>query len=185
MYGLTDLKKDTLIQLGGVPYRVVEYQHTQLGRGGAVVKTKIKNLLDGSVISQTFKGNDKVEPAEVRKLNMQYLYQDDQSAHFMDVKSYEQLAAPLANIKDQLAYLAEGTQVVALKFQDQIVGVELPAKVELEVTHTENAVRGDTTGTALKPATLGNGTQVRVPLFVKTGDRILVDTRDGSYVGRA
>ncbi|MBI3983855.1 elongation factor P [Candidatus Microgenomates bacterium] len=184
MYGITELKKDVLITQAGVPYRVIESTHTQLGRGGAVVRAKLKNLLDGTVVTRTFKGNDKVESAQVDRVPLQYLYAEPAAVIFMDTQSYDQLPVAKSLVADQLAYLPEGAIATGLRFQGRIVGLELPVKVELKVTQSEPGVRGDTSGTALKPATLETGFVIKVPLFIKPGDLIRVDTRDGSYVER-
>ncbi len=174
-----------MIQLAGVPFRIVEYQHTQLGRGGAVVRTKLRNLLDGSVQSRSFKGNDKVEPARVDKVNMQYLYQDGFNLVLMDLQTYEQMQLEKQLAGSQADFLAEGSEVVALVFNNRVIGIELPAKLALKVAHTEPGSQGDTAKAALKPATLESGAIIKVPLFINTDDVVIVDTRTSSYVERA
>jgi elongation factor P len=184
MYSITDLKKDTLLQIDGVPYKVVDYNQKQMGRGGSIVNTKLKNLLDGSVIPKTFKGQDKVEPADVTNQKVQFLYADSDSAHFMDENTYEQFAIPLDIIGDGIKYLKEGAQAQAQLFEERVINVDLPFKVALQVTESPDVVKGDTQSTVLKTVTLENGTEVQTPIFIKTGDTIVIDTRDGSYVER-
>ena len=185
MYSITELKKGTLIQLNGRPYQVVEYQHTQLGRGGAIVKTKLKNLLDGSQISQTFKGSEKVESARLDKVDLQYLYHDERQAQFMNDQTYEQFSLPLSSLGNKLNYLVDGQKVVALIFDEKVVDIELPNKISIRVAHTEPGVKGDTATAALKPAQLPSGFKIQVPLFINNGDAIVIDTRTNKYVGRA
>lgn len=184
MYGITDLKKGRLIQLEGKPFRVVEYNQKQVGRGGSIVSTKLKNLLDGNVISKTFKGAEKVEPADVTTQNVQYLYSDGTSLHFMDPKTYEQFEVPTGIIGDDVKFLKEGSEAAVQLFNGQTINIELPLKVPLEVTESPEVVKGDTQSTVLKDATLETGAVVQVPMFIKPGDTIIVDTRDGTYVER-
>ncbi len=183
MYGVTDLKKNTLIQLEGKPYKVIEYAQKQMGRGGSIVNVKLKNLLDGSVIPKTFKGQDKIEPADMSNSKVQYLYREGQTLHFMDETSYEQFELSSDNITGA-DYLKDGTSVSAQLFNDIVINVELPIKISLEVISTPDVVKGDTQSTVMKQADLETGVAVQVPIFIKTGDNIVVDTRDGSYVER-
>lgn len=183
MFGVTDLKKNTLIQLDGKPYKVIEYAQKQMGRGGSIVNVRLKNLLDGSVIPKTFKGQDKIEPADVSNSKVQYLYREGNTLHFMDESSYEQFELN----KDDITgadYLKDGTSVSAQLFNEAVINVELPVKISLEVLSTPDVVKGDTQSTVMKQAELETGTSVQVPIFIKTGDNIIVDTRDGSYVER-
>jgi elongation factor P len=179
--GVTDLKKGQVFQLDGVPYKVVEYAQKVMGRGGSIVNVKIKSLLDGRVLDKTFKGNESIEPADITNKNVQYLYNDGSKFYFMDEDTYEQFELPAADMTDQAGYLKEGDRVQALLFNGNIVSVELPKNVPLEVTYTENVVKGDTTSNVLKDATLETGITVKVPAFVKTGDLISVDTVTGAY----
>jgi elongation factor P len=185
MYSLTELKKGTLVQLSGVPYQIIDSQHSKLGRGGAVVRTKLRNLKDGRILSQTFKGNDKVEPARIERKDMQYLYQEGSDLMLMDTDTYDQTKLATSSVGSSAKYLAPGSDVVALIFNGQVVGIELPKKITAVISHTEPGVRGDTSGTALKPAQLESGATVQVPLFIKTGDIVIVDTSNGSYLERA
>lgn len=184
MLSITDLKKDTLIQLDGVPYKVTEYNQKQMGRGGSIVNTKLKNLLDGSVIPKTFKGQDKIDSADVSNQKVQFLYADTDSAHFMDEVTYEQFAIDLETLGTGIKYLKEGATAQAQLFEERVINVELPFKVPLKVTESPDVVKGDTQSTVLKTVTLENGTEANVPIFIKEGETIIIDTRDGSYVER-
>ncbi len=183
MYGVTDLKKGTLIQLDGKPYKVVDYAQKQMGRGGSIVNTKLKNLLDGSVIPKTFKGQDKVEPADVSNSKLQFLYKDGATLHFMDESSYEQFELGSEDVIGE-KFLKDGMSVTAQLFGGQVINIELPVKISLKVLSTPDVVKGDTQSTVMKQADLETGTIVQVPIFIKTGDNVIVDTRDGSYVER-
>ena len=183
MYGVTDLKKGTLIQLDGKPYRVVDYAQKQMGRGGSIVNTKLKNLLDGSVIPKTFKGQEKVESADVTNNKLQFLYKADTTLHFMDESTYEQFELSSEDVTGA-EFLKDGMSVTAQLYEGRVINVELPVKISLEVLSTPDVVRGDTQSTVMKQAELETGTTVQVPIFIKTGDNVIIDTRDGSYVER-
>lgn len=185
MYGITDLKKDTIIQIDGTPYKVVEYAQKQMGRGGSIVNTKLKNLLDGSVMPKTFKGQDKIEPAEVSQSKVQFLYREGNLLHLMDEETYEQFAVEEGLVGDAAVLLSEGTSVTVGRFDGRVIGVELPIKVTLGVTVAPDVVKGDTQSTVMKTVTLESGAEIQAPLFIKQGDRVVVDTRDISYVERA
>lgn len=184
MFGITDLKKGVLIQLDGKPYRVVEYSQKVMGRGGSIVNVRLKSVLDGAVIPKTFKGSDKLEPAHVDNRTVQYLYTDGTSYHFMDGTSFEQFELPGDLVDEAAHYLKESDEVTLQFFDGKVINVELPKNVYLEVTYTENVVKGDTTSSVLKDATLETGLTVKVPSFIKTGDVIKVDTRTGEYLER-
>jgi elongation factor P len=184
MYGPTDLKKGTVIQLDGQPFRVIEYSQKVMGRGGSIVNVKLKNLVSGAVIPKTFKGQEKIEPAEVTNRTVQYLYADGQDFHFMDPESFEQFQLPEEDMEDAGDYLKEGDEVQLQFFGDKVINVELPKSLYLSVTYTEDVVKGDTTSSVLKDATLETGKVIKVPSFIKTGDVLKVDTRDGSYIER-
>ena len=181
MYQPTDLKKGTVVQLDGKPYRVTEYSQKVMGRGGSIVNVKLKNLVDGSVIPKTFKGQERVEPAEVRTRNVQYLYTDGQTYFFMDPESFEQFELSADTIDTAAGYLKEGETAGIQFFGDQVINVELPKNIYLEVTYTENVVKGDTTSSVLKDARLETDITIKVPAFIKTGDIISVDTTTGEY----
>lgn len=180
MYQPTDLKKGTVCQVDGKPYRVIEYGQKVMGRGGSIVNVKLKNLIDGSVIPKTFKGQDKIEPAEVNNKTVQYLYSDG-SFHFMDPESYEQFELSADVVDSAADYLKEGDQINLQFFDGKVINVELPKNLYLEVTYTEDVVKGDTTSSVLKDATLETGLVIKVPAFIKVGDVVSVDTATGDY----
>lgn len=179
--GVTDLKKGQVFQLDGVPYKVVEYSQKVMGRGGSIVNVKIKGLLDGKVLDKTFKGNESIEPADISNKNVQYLYSDGGTFYFMDEGTYEQFEISAAILGDQAGYLKEGDKVQAQLFNGQVINLDLPKNVYLQVTYTETAVKGDTSSSITKDATLETGISVRVPAFIKQGDVISVDTTTGGY----
>ena len=181
MYQPTDLKKGVVCQIDGKPYRVVEYGQKVMGRGGSIVNVKLKNLLDGSVIPKTFKGQDKIEPAEVSNKNVQYLYRDGETFFFMDPESFEQFELGSDVVDSASEYLKEGDELNLQFFDGRVINVELPKNLYLEVTYAEDVVKGDTTSSVLKDATLETGKVVKVPAFIKTGDVISVDTTTGEY----
>lgn len=182
---ITDLKKGTVFELDGQPYIVVEYSQKVMGRGGSVVNTRLKNLITGAVLAKTFHGNEQVESADVTRKNVQYLYSDGSSYHFMDGENYEQFELPASAVGDQSGYLKEGVKVQVLLFNGSPVAIELPKNVYLAVTYAEPAVRGDTSTAITKDATLETGMTVKVPAFIKTGDTVSVDTATGAYRARA
>ena len=181
MYQPTDLKKGTVCQIDGKPYRVVEYGQKVMGRGGSIVNVKLKNLLDGSVIPKTFKGQDKIEPAEVNNKTVQYLYNDSDTFYFMDPESFEQFELSSEVVDEAKNFLKEGDSLSLQFFDGRVINVELPKNLYLEVTYTEDVVKGDTTSSVLKDATLETGLVIKVPAFIKQGDVVSVDTATGEY----
>ena len=181
MYQPTDLKKGTIVQIDGKPFRVTDYNQKVMGRGGSIVNVKLKNLIDGSVIPKTFKGQERIESAEVRTRTVQYLYNDGQTFFFMDPSSFEQFELTAENVDTAAGYLKEGESLGLQFFGDVVINVELPKNIYLEVTYAEDVVKGDTTSSVLKDATLETGIAVKVPAFIKTGDVISVDTATGEY----
>lgn len=179
--GVTDLKKGTLFELNGEPYRVVEYAQKVMGRGGSIVNVKIKSLIDGKVLDKTFKGNEQLEPADVASKNVQYLYNDGQNFYFMDEATYEQFELPASTIGDQAGYMKESDTVQSQIFNGKVINIELPKNVNLKVTYAEDAVKGDTSSAITKDAELETGIKIKVPAFIKTGDLISVDTTTGNY----
>jgi elongation factor P len=182
--GHTDLKVGTLIELDNVPYRVTDYTHKAMGRGGAVVQVKIKNLLTGNVVEKSFRSSDRINGADVSRENMQMLYRADDGMAFMNNATYEQETIPEDLLGEQAKYVAEGTAVTLVYFNGRVIGLEIPNAVYLEVAETEPGVKGDTATAALKPATMETGIQVMVPLFVNEGDKIKVNTLSGAYLER-
>jgi elongation factor P len=180
-----DLKNGMTLDLPDGLFNVVEFQHVKPGKGGAFVRTKLKNVRSGAVLERTYRADEKLEQAIIDKREMQFLYRDGGDDVFMDTTSYEQLPVPAASLGGAAHYLKEGNQVVLQLYRDEIVGIDLPAAVELNVSETEPGEKGDRVSGARKPATLETGLVVQVPLFVNTGDAIKVDTRTGEYLTRA
>jgi elongation factor P len=180
-----DLKNGMTLDLPEGLYSVVEFQHVKPGKGGAFVRTKLKSLKSGAVVERTYRADEKLEQAIIDKREMQFLYRDGADYVFMDNSSYEQLNVPTSALGDSPSYLKEGDSVYLQLYGDDIVGVDLPAAVELLVSETEPGVQGDRVSGARKPATLETGLVIQVPLFVNPGDRVRVDTRSGDYLTRA
>ena len=176
---ITNLRKGTIFQLDGVPYRVMEYSQKVMGRGGSTVNVKIKSLVDGKVLAKTFHGNDTVENADVSNRPMQYLYNDGTNFYLMDPGTYEQFETPFD--QEAVGFMKEGDNVTAQFFDGRIINIELPKNVPLKVTYTENAVRGDTSSAITKDAKLETGITIKVPAFIKSGDLISVNTETGQY----
>ena len=181
MYQPTDLKKGTVCQIDGQPYRVIDYNQKVMGRGGSIVNVKLKNLINGSVIPKTFKGQDKIEMAQVSGREVQYLYNDGSTFYFMDPTSFEQFELPGETVDEASDYLKEGDSLTLQFFGEKVINVELPKNLFLEVTYAEDVVKGDTTSSVLKDATLETGKVIKVPAFIKTGDIVSVDTTTGEY----
>lgn len=179
--GVTDLKKGTIFELDGTPYRVIEYAQKVMGRGGSIVNVKIKSLIDGKVLDRTFKGNEKLEPADIVNKTVQYLYNDGQNFYFMNESTYEQFELPASVIGDQAGYMKEGDIVQSQIFNGRVINIELPKNVPLKVTYTENVVRGDTSSSLTKDAQLETGIRIKVPAFIKAGDMVSVDTATCAY----
>ena len=179
-----DLKNGITLLLDNGLFTVVEFQHVKPGKGGAFVRTKIRNARTGAVIERTFNAGIRVEQAIVEKKDMQFLYKDGDEYVFMDTSTYDQLnVAPVA-LGDAKDYLIEQATAVLAFFGDEIISCEIPASVELEITETEPGIQGDRVSGARKPATLQTGKTLQVPLFVNIGDRVRVDTRSGDYITR-
>lgn len=185
MLSVTSLRNGTIYKENGAPWLVLKYQHTKVGRGNASIKVKVRNLLTGSITERTFVSGAAVEEADVEKLKVQYLYRANSEANFMETSTFEQLTLPLNLVEESLGFLKEGLEVYIFQFEGKPVSVELPLSVVLTVAETEPGFKGDSATTVLKPATLETGLKLGVPLFVKVGDMIKVDTRSGEYVGRA
>lgn len=180
-----DLKNGMTLSLPEGLFTVVEFQHVKPGKGGAFVRTKLKNLRTGAVLDRTFRADERVEQAIVEKREMQYLYRDGDDYVFMDTTSYDQMQVSPAALGDAAHYMTEGSNAVLQLYGQEIVGVDLPAAVELMVAQTEPGVQGDRVSGARKPATLETGLVVQVPLFVNSGEKVKVDTRTGEYITRA
>jgi len=179
-----DLKNGMTLELDGTLFQVIEFQHVKPGKGGAFVRTKLRNVRTGAVVERTFNAGVKVGLAIVERKEMQYLYRDGDTFVFMDTETYEQVPVPAEVVADLSRYLSEGSIATVAQHQSSPIAVELPASVVLRVTQTQGAVRGDTRTNVTKPATLETGSVVQVPLFVEEGERIKVDTRTGQYIER-
>ncbi|MFP4213766.1 MAG: elongation factor P [Desulfohalobiaceae bacterium] len=184
MYSTSDIRNGMKIELQGQPYEVLDFQHSKSGRGGAFIKTKLKNLINGSVLEHTFRSGEKIAKPDLETREMQYLYRDGEELVFMDMSSYEQLQVPADNLGPKAKFLVEGQEVKALTFQEQVIDLSLPASVVLEVADTEPGLKGDTVSGATKSAVLENGLSLSVPLFVENGNKVKVDTRTSEYLGR-
>lgn len=180
-FGITDLKKGTVFQWEGEPFRVVDYNQKVMGRGGSIVNVRIKSLLDGKVLEKTFKGNEQLERADVTSQTVQYLYNDGAVFHFMNGETFDQFEVPADLVGDGAGYLKEGDMVSLQFFNTRPINVEMPKNVPLQVVYTENVVKGDTTSSITKDAELETGITIKVPAFIKQGDLISVDTSTGAY----
>jgi elongation factor P len=179
-----DLKNGLVLNLDGQLWTVIEFQHVKPGKGGAFVRTKLKNVLSGKVVDRTFNAGVKVETETVDRRDMQYLYRDGEDWVFMDTVSFEQFSVPNAVVGDASRYLLENQVANVSVHNGQPIIVELPASVELVISYTEPGLQGDRSTGGTKPATLETGAEIQVPLFIESGTRVKVDTRDGSYLGR-
>jgi elongation factor P len=179
-----DLKNGMTLNIDGTLMNVVDFQHVKPGKGGAFVRTRLKNVRTGRVLDKTFRADEPVEVAILEKRQMQFLYRDEVGFHFMDTETYDQVAVDGDAVGDAASYMIDGSTPYVTFYDGSALGVELPASVELTVSDTEPGVKGDRVSGATKPATVETGAVVQVPLFVETGDRIKVDTRTGAYLTR-
>ena len=184
MASTNDLKNGMVLNIEGQLWSVVEFQHVKPGKGPAFVRTKLKAVLSGKVVDKTFNAGTKVETSNVDKRTMQYLYKDGTDFVFMDTDTYDQLNVSEAVVGDAANYLLENQNALVATNEGLPLYVELPASVVLEITHTEPGLQGDRSTGGTKPATLETGAQINVPLFLESGTKVKVDTRDGSYLGR-
>jgi|SRR6185369_3000595 len=185
MLGITDLKTGRKIVWNGEPYQIIDYLHSMIGRGGAVMRTKLKNLITGAVIDITFAGAEKVEEAEISKSHAQYLYHEGEEYQFMDTESYDQFSLSKSVLGNTTAYLIEGMEVSILNWNNHPINIEIPVKVTLKVTDAPPGLKGDTASGGDKVVTLETGLQVTTPLFIKQGDKLIINTEKGTYVSRA
>ncbi len=172
------------IEHRGAVWRIVEFQHVKPGKGGAFVRTKLKNLESGAVVEDTFRAGEKFPRVHTEVKSVQFLYDDGTEAHFMDEETYEQFGLPRGEIADELAYMLPSSSVQILQVNGKPSGIQMPASVELAVADTEPGVKGDTVSNVTKPATLETGAVVQVPLFVNVGDRLKVDPKEKRYISR-
>jgi len=184
MYSTAEFKKGLRIEVDGTPYIIVDFQHVKPGKGGAFVRTKLKNLLTGRVVDQTFRSGEKVEKPDLREREMQYLYREGDRYCMMDNETFEQIMLSTEQVGETRLYLIENLNVEVLFYNKEPIAVELPTFVELAIAQTEPGVRGDTASGGSKPAVLESGATLQVPLFINEGDRVKVDTRTGTYIER-
>lgn len=185
MLSLTEIKVGCLIVINGEPYVVTKSEHHKMGRGGAVVKTKLKNLVTGNVMEKTWQGNDRAEEADVEKRKANHLYKDESFAYFMDNESFEQYNLPLDQLGGKEKFMKDGIDVMVMHFKGKPMSIELPIKVELTVTSAPPGVRGNSAGNVMKTAELETGALISVPMFVESGDVIRINTENEEYVERA
>ena len=185
MLSINEIKAGKNIVLDREPYAVLYHEHSKTGRAGAVLRTRLRNLATGAILEKTFQGADKVEEANIEKTKAQYLYCEKDQYYFMDTSDYNQFSLSKTVLGDATNYFIEGTEATVLKFNDNPVNVELPVKVKLKVVEAPPAIRGDTVSAGEKVVTLETGLKISTPLFIKTGDEIIVNTERGEYVSRA
>ena len=180
-----DLKNGMTLNLDGQLWNVIEFQHVKPGKGGAFVRTKMRSVMSGKVVEKTFNAGIKVEVASVEKRDMQYLYRDGEDFMFMDLTNYDQIRISKQTVGEAVDYLLENADAIVAMHEGNPLFLELPASVELTITYTEPGLQGDRSSGGTKPATVETGITIQVPLFIKQDEKVLVDTRDGSYQGRA
>lgn len=185
MLSLTEIKVGKIIQVADEPYQVLKAEHHKMGRGGAVLKVKLKNLVTGNILDKTFQGNDKVSEADIETKKANYLYKDGEQAYLMDNVSFEQFSIGLDQIGEKIQFLKDGTDVDVMYFQDRPVSVDLPVKVQLKVTSAPPGVKGNSAGNVTKAVELETGAKLSAPMFINQGDIIIINTETGEYVGRA
>lgn len=185
MINTNDLKNGITIEIESAIFVVMETQHVKPGKGAAIVKAKLKNLRTGSIVEKTFNAGIKVPTARIEKQQMQYLYNMNDLYYFMNMETYEQLELTKDQIGDDALYLKENLEVYITMFDGEVLGIQLPDKIELVITQTDDAVKGNTATNALKDAICETGLKVRVPLFINQGETIIISTSDGKYVSRA
>lgn len=184
MFSTTDFRNGLKIEWEGSPYEIVEFQHFKPGKGGAIVRTKLRNLLTGGIVNNNFRSGEKVGRPDLETRVMQFLYRDGETYHFMDMTTYEQLELPAEQTSGKGLYLVDGQEVKVLLYRGNPLDMDIPTSAVLEVAQTDPGVKGDTVSGATKPATLSTGLVVNVPLFINEGDMVKVDTRSGDYLGR-
>ena len=184
MFNINDIKNGMTFLFEGNIYQVLEFQHVKPGKGAAIVKTKLKNLRTGSIVEQTFNSGIKVPSAHVEKIKMQYLYESSGNYTFMNMNTYEQVELAQSQIENETKFLKEGLEVLIFFYEGEMLGIELPEKIDYKIIATEPAVKGNTATNAKKGATIETGMLVRVPLFIEQDEEIIVSTKDGKYVSR-
>lgn len=182
---INDIKNGMTVIIDGNLCMITEFQHVKPGKGSAFARIKLKNLRTGAIVENTYNTNIKIEKAHVDKKNMQYLYNDGANYIFMDLETYEQLEIPASKLDSDAKWLKENMELMINSYEGEILGIQLPEKVEYEIIETTDAVKGNTTNNATKDATIETGAVIRVPLFINQGEKVVVTTSDGKYAGRA
>ena len=185
MVSAGDFRNGITLEIDGVVYQIMEFQHVKPGKGAAFVRTKIKDVINGGVVERTFRPTEKFPTARIDKVDMQFLYKDGDLFNFMDTNTYEQITLSEELAGDAMKFVKENESVKVLSYNGNIFSIEAPLFVELEITDTEPGFKGDTATGATKPATVETGAQISVPLFVNIGDKVKIDTRNGEYLSRA
>ena len=184
MYSTTDFRKGLKIEIDGTPFEIIEFQHFKPGKGGAMVRTKLRNILNGRVLDNTFRSGEKVERPNLESRDMQFLYHEGEQLVFMDMTTYDQMHMDAEATDGKANYLKDGQECRVLLYNEKPLDIEIPASLVLEVTETEPGAKGDTVSNVTKPATLETGVVIQVPIFVNIGDRVKVDTRTNGSLGR-
>ena len=184
MYSTTDFRKGLKIEIDGTPFEIIEFQHFKPGKGGAMVRTKLRNILNGRVLDNTFRSGEKVERPNLESRDMQFLYHEGEQLVFMDMTTYDQMHMDAEATDGKANYLKDGQECRVLLYNEKPLDIEIPASLVLEVTETEPGAKGDTVSNVTKPAALETGVVIQVPIFVNIGDRVKVDTRTNGYLGR-
>ena len=182
VYPTNEFKKNVKLEIDNTPFSIVDFQHVSPGKGSAFTRTKLKNLLNGNVIERTFKSGERVPAANVEVKEMQFLYKDNNGFNFMNTENYEQIIISVEQVGDQSLWMQDNMQVQVVFYNDRPITIDLPTFVELKITRTDPAFKGDTVTGGTKPATLETGAVVNVPFHISEGDVIKVDTRDSAYV---
>ena len=185
MYSTTDFRRGLKIEIDGTPFEIVEFQHFKPGKGGAMVRTKLRNILNGRVVDNTFRSGEKVGKPDMEQRDMQFLYREGTDLVLMDMTTYEQINLPEAETDGKADFLLESQQCRVLLYNGQPIDIEIPVSLVMTVTQTEPGVKGDTVSNVTKPATLETGAEIKVPLFIDKGEIIKIDTRTGEYLSRA
>ena len=184
MYSTTDFRKGLKIEIDGTPFEIIEFQHFKPGKGGAMVRTKLRNILNGRVLDNSVRSGEKVERPNLESRDMQFLYHEGEQLVFMDMTTYDQMHMDAEATDGKANYLKDGQECRVLLYNEKPLDIEIPASLVLEVTETEPGAKGDTVSNVTKPATLETGVVIQVPIFVNIGDRVKVDTRTNGYLGR-
>ena len=184
MYSTTDFRRGLKIEIDGAPYEIIEFQHVKPGKGGAKVRTKLRNLLNGKIIDPTFQSGDKVGKPDLEQRSMQFLYREGTELVFMDLTTYETINLPAADTDGKADFLLDSQECRVLLFNGQPIDIEIPISLVMTVKQTEPGIKGDTVSNVTKPATLETGVVIQVPIFINEGDRVKVDTRTREYLGR-